>query len=60
MLHRLSPAFVRNCTAPGVYLDGGGLRFRVMANGSRAYSATIWMRTARQSGCDEAAERFDD
>ena len=23
-------------------------------------SATIWMRTARQSGCDEAAERFDD
>jgi len=43
-LHRLSPAFVRNCTAPGVYLGGGGLRFRVMANGSRAWVMRIAIR----------------
>ena len=43
-LHRLSPAFVRSCTAPGVYLDGGGLRFRVMANGSRAWVMRIAIR----------------
>ena len=44
LLHRLSPAFVRNCCAPGVYFDGGGLRFRVMANGSRTWVMRIAIR----------------
>lgn len=35
--HRLSPAFVRKCKTPGVYLDGGGLRFRVTNQGSRIW-----------------------
>jgi integrase len=36
-LHRLSAVFVRRCKTPGVYLDGGGLRLRVMPNGSRIW-----------------------
>ena len=34
--------------------------FIVRRGETTACSATIWMRTARQSGCDEAAERLDD
>jgi len=38
MLHRLNHAFVSNYNVLSVCLDGGGLRFRVMANGSRTGS----------------------
>jgi integrase len=44
-LHRLSAIFVRRCKTPGVYLDGGGLRLRVMPNGSR-----IWVMRVTVSG----------
>ncbi len=40
-LFRLSAAFVRTCATPGVYADGGGLRFRVMPNGSRLWVMRI-------------------
>ena len=40
-IHRLSPAFVRQCTKPGVYLDGGGLRFRVYPNKTRLWVMRI-------------------
>ena len=33
---RLSPVFVRTCKTPGVYVDDGGLRLRIMPNGSRS------------------------
>jgi integrase len=39
--HRLNPTFVRTCKKPGVYMDGGGLRFRVMPNGSRTWIMRI-------------------
>ena len=39
-----------------------GIRDVIVAETKRASrcSATIWMKTARQSGCDEAAKRFHD
>jgi integrase len=40
-MHRLSPAFVRRCTKPGVYFDGGGLRFRVYPNKTRLWVMRI-------------------
>jgi len=40
-IHRLSPTFVRQCRAPGVYHDGGGLRFRVLPNGARIWVMRI-------------------
>jgi integrase len=43
--HRLSATFVRTCKTPGVYQDGGGLRFRVMANGSR-----VWIMRVTHEG----------
>ena len=46
--HRLSPAFVRNCKIPGVYIDGGGLRFRIMPNGSRTWIMRITIRGVRR------------
>lgn len=39
--HRLSPAFVRKCTTPGVYSDGGGLRLRVLPDGGRYWIMRI-------------------
>ena len=33
---------------------------RLDFSAGRRYGATIWVRTARQSGCDEAAELSDD
>ena len=50
-LHRLNPAFVRTCSAPGVYMDGGGLRFRVMANGSRTWIMRIAIGKVRRDVC---------
>ena len=35
-LNRLSAVFVRQTRAPGVYLDGGGLRFQVTRSGGGA------------------------
>ena len=46
--HCLNPAFVRTCKKPGVYMDGGGLRFRVMANGSRTWIMRITIRGVRR------------
>lgn len=46
--HRLNPTFVRTCKMPGVYLDGGGLRFRVMPNGSRIWIMRITIRGVRR------------
>jgi integrase len=46
--HRLSPAFVRNCKIPGVYIDGGGLRFRIMPNGCRTWIMRITIRGVRR------------
>ena len=43
--HRLSATFVRTCKTPGVYQDGGGLRFRVMPNGSR-----VWILRVTHAG----------
>ena len=40
-MHRLSPTFVRRCTKPGVYFDGGGLRFRVYPNKTRLWVLRI-------------------
>ena len=40
-IHRLSPTFVRQCTKPGVYLDGGGLRFRIYPNSTRLWVMRI-------------------
>jgi integrase len=40
-MHRLSPTFVRRCTKPGVYFDGGGLRFRVYPNKTRLWVMRI-------------------
>jgi integrase len=39
--HRLSATFVRTCAIPGVYVDGGGLRFRVLPGGSRIWIMRI-------------------
>jgi hypothetical protein len=36
-LNRLSAVFVRQARAPGVYLDGGGLRFQVTRSGGRRW-----------------------
>jgi integrase len=41
VFHRLSATFVRQCGAPGVYQDGGGLRFRVYSNGTRLWVMRI-------------------
>jgi len=41
MWHRLTPTFVSNCFKPGIYMDGGGLRFRVLANGHRTWIMRI-------------------
>lgn len=46
--HRLSPTFARTCKTPGVYMDGGGLRFRVMPNGSRTWIMRITVRGVRR------------
>jgi integrase len=46
--HRLNPTFVRTCKTPGVYMDGGGLRFRVMPNGSRTWIMRITIRGVRR------------
>jgi integrase len=46
--HRLNPTFVRTCKMPGVYVDGGGLRFRVMRNGSRTWIMRITVRGVRR------------
>lgn len=46
--HRLNPTFVRTCRTPGVYMDGGGLRFRVMPNGSRTWIMRITIRGVRR------------
>jgi len=46
--HRLSPTFVRTCKMPGVYMDGGGLRLRVMPNGSRTWIMRITVRGVRR------------
>lgn len=36
-LNRLSAVFVRQAKAPGIYLDGGGLRFQVTRSGGRRW-----------------------
>lgn len=36
-LNKLSATFVRQTTKPGVYVDGGGLRFQVTKKGSRRW-----------------------
>ena len=46
--HCLNPTFVRTCKKPGVYMDGGGLRFRVMPNGSRTWIMRITIRGVRR------------
>ena len=46
--HCLNPTFVRTCKTPGVYMDGGGLRFRVMPNGSRTWIMRITIRGVRR------------
>jgi hypothetical protein len=46
--HRLSPVFVRTCKTPGVYIDGGGLRFRVMPNGCRTWIMRITIQGVRR------------
>ena len=46
--HSLNPAFVRTCKMLGVYMDGGGLRFRVMPNGSRTWIMRITIRGVRR------------
>ena len=46
--HCLNPTFVRTCKTPGVYMDGGGLRFRVMPNGSRIWIMRITIRGVRR------------
>lgn len=40
-LNRLSTAFVRLSKVPGVYLDGGGLRLKITANGSKRWFVRI-------------------
>lgn len=47
-LHRLSPVFVRTCNTPGVYIDGGGLRFRIGPNGSRSWVMRITINGVRR------------
>ena len=47
-LHRLSAPFVRTCRTPGVYIDGGGLRLRVMPNGSRSWIMRITVDGVRR------------
>lgn len=47
-IHRLSPAFVRQCTQLGVYLDGGGLRLRVYPNRTRLWVMRIVARGKRR------------
>jgi integrase len=47
-VHRLSPTFVRQCTTPGVYQDGGGLRLRVLPNGTRIWVMRITVRSVRR------------
>ncbi|MEQ1616336.1 MAG: tyrosine-type recombinase/integrase [Hyphomicrobiaceae bacterium] len=46
--HRLSPVFVRSCKTPGVYVDGGGLRLRIMTNGSRSWIMRITIHGVRR------------
>jgi Arm DNA-binding domain len=46
--HCLNPTFVRTCKKPGVYMDGGGLRFRIMPNGSRTWIMRITIRGVRR------------
>ena len=46
--HCLNPTFVRTCKTPGVYMDGGGLRFRVMPNGSRTWIMRITIQGVRR------------
>ncbi len=46
--HCLSSTFIRTCKTPGVYMDGGGLRFRVMPNGSRIWIMRITIRGVRR------------
>lgn len=46
--HCLNPMFVRTCKKPGVYMDGGGLRFRVMQNGSRTWIMRITIGGVRR------------
>ena len=46
--HCLSSMFVRTCKKPGVYIDGGGLRFRIMPNGSRSWIMRITIQGVRR------------
>ena len=46
--HCLNPTFVRTCKKPGVYMDGGGLRLRIMPNGSRSWIMRITIRGVRR------------
>ena len=46
--HRLSPVFVRTCKTPGVYVDGGGLRLRIMPNGSRSWIMRVTVQGVRR------------
>ena len=45
--YRLNSSFVRSCTTPGVYIDGG-LRLRVMSNGSRTWIMRITIHSHRR------------
>ncbi len=47
-LHRLGAAFVRSCRTPGVFIDGGGMRLRVMPNGSRSWIMRITVQGVRR------------
>jgi hypothetical protein len=40
--------FVRNCKTPGVYVDGGGLRLRIMPNGSCSWMMRITVQGVRR------------
>ncbi|MEQ1616509.1 MAG: tyrosine-type recombinase/integrase [Hyphomicrobiaceae bacterium] len=40
--------FVRTCKSPGVYVDGGGLRLRIMPNGSRSWIMRITVQGVRR------------
>jgi Arm DNA-binding domain len=47
-LHRLGATFVRQCKAPGVSQDGGGLRYRVYPNGTRLWVVRIVVAGTRR------------
>jgi hypothetical protein len=57
--HRLSPVFVRTFTTPSVYVDGGGLRLRIMPNGSRTWIRRITVRGVRDEVSEAALAHTD-